>query len=268
MKKFLNKIKSLIKEIIFGLLNLANPRNRRLFILTYHSVGNNPVFFTVNKDNFLWQMNYLKRHDYKAVFLSEAVELLKHNQLREKCVVITFDDGYKDFYKNAFPILKNLGFKTTLFVSTDYINNEMNNSSNHPLAIMSLEELKELNQSGLVEIEPHSKTHLKLTKISLEEARTEILDSKIEIETIFKKTCRSFAYPKGCYNEILADLIKNIGFDAAVTVEEGGNDYGAHLFKLKRNSVDSMTGKKQFIGKINGSIDLFNKMFRWCPLIF
>lgn len=263
MKNLNKKIKSIIKEVIFWFLNFYPPTAPGLSILMYHSVGDNPVFFSIKKDVFAWQMNYLKQHGYKPIFLSEAVGVLERGQWSVKNIVITFDDGYKDIYTNAFPVLKELGFKATVFVVTDGIGSRLNNSASYPLETLNLEELKNLDQNGLMEIEPHTKTHPKLTQIPLSEAKEEILGSKLALEKIFSKTCQIFSYPKGRYNQEVIKLVKELGFKAGVTVEEGTNKPGADLYKLKRNSIDSLTFKNQFIGKINGSIDIFNKFFRW-----
>lgn len=127
-------------------------------------------------------------------------------------VVLTFDDGYKDFYTNAFPILKKYKFKSTIFIITDKVGQN---------GYMTWEDLSELSESGLVEIGSHSISHPDLSKTSESLQKEQLLKSKSEIETNLGIEVVSFCYPSGKYNETTLRLLPITGYKYAVTTRAG-----------------------------------------------
>jgi peptidoglycan/xylan/chitin deacetylase (PgdA/CDA1 family) len=105
---------------IFPFIKKRGPRNFQ--VCTYHRVNNDhdPFFSAVPVDVFEKQMTYLASH-FRACALEEVIELMKKDEVPDNAVVITFDDGYKDNYLNAFPILKRLSLPATIFLATDCI---------------------------------------------------------------------------------------------------------------------------------------------------
>ena len=240
------------------------PKGIGVTILMYHSIGYNAVFFTVTPENFKWQMDYLKANGYQTAFLSELVGWLRTGAvLPAKTTVLTFDDGYQDIYTNAFPILKEHGFKATIFLATDFIGGAMNNRSNVPLKMLSWQQIEEMYQSGLIDFQPHSSGHYDLDRVTLAEAEGQILKSRQLIEAGLNKKCTLFAYPRGKYSLELIRVLKKNGFEAAVTVREGVVLERTDVLELSRNSIDSSTTREQFIGKISYSVELFNRIFKW-----
>ncbi len=120
-----NLLKSAKALKIFDLLSESSWRQNKLLILAYHGISLedehlwNPELFI--PPNFLRRrFELIKQHDCTVLPLNEAIECLYNKSLPKKTVVITFDDGLYDFYQQAFPIIKEFNFPTTLYLSTFY----------------------------------------------------------------------------------------------------------------------------------------------------
>ena len=232
-------LKRIIKDKL-SFVSLFFPPKKGISVLMYHSVDRNNVFFTVNPEMFKKQMKYLKDKGYNVIKLSDLVSLLEFNkELPKKTVVLTFDDGFDDNYTNVFPVLKKYNFPATIFLITGLVNKEMNNSQNIPLKILNWEQIQEMHQSGLIDFQPHTVNHQELNE-------NEIVNSKKDIEEKLNKKCEYFAYPRGVYNDEVIEILKNNGFKASRTVENGKVNKDDDLFKLKRVSVNSTTSLIQF----------------------
>ena len=93
-------------------------------ILMYHYIGYNPdpadkarYILATNPDNFKQQMKYLSDQSYQTISLDTLYAALKkQTTLPSKPIILTFDDGYEDFYTNAYPLLKKYNLKSTLYV--------------------------------------------------------------------------------------------------------------------------------------------------------
>ncbi|MGI8967300.1 MAG: polysaccharide deacetylase family protein, partial [Limisphaerales bacterium] len=107
---------------------MTTGRPRGLPILMYHSIAESErgrlAYYNVNTSATVFekQMRYLQEHGYRTILVSEAVQLLsKHQWPEAPTVVISFDDGYRNFYTHAFAILQEYGFTATMFLPTNYI---------------------------------------------------------------------------------------------------------------------------------------------------
>lgn len=256
-------MRKFIKTIIFYLLNLVFCRGLFLknpVILMYHSVGDNEVFFTVKTEEFAKQMDYLSKNNYNVVPLSA---LLDKSKTRGKTVVLTFDDGYGDNYKNVFPVLKKHGFPATIFLATGFIGSNMNNSYNKPLDMLSWDQIKEMHNSGIIDFEPHTKNHKNFANIPTGESSNEVGLSKSDIESNLGKRCGFFAYPHGEYNDKIKEVLKNFGFSGAVCTKEGFFRKGDDLFSLRRNSIDRTVNMEVFKGKLGYSNIVYQLFKNW-----
>lgn len=225
--------------------------NKHVSILMYHSVDNRSEFFAVNPEEFQWQMGYLKKEQYNVIPLSELVSLFKtNNKIPKKTVVITFDDGYADNFKQAFPVLKKYGFTATIFLTTGLIGNKQYvNKHGSEFEMLDWSQIIEMNNSGLITFEPHTVNHHKLTWLSLVGVEKEALNSKEEIEKKLGNNCQHFAYPKGYFNQEIIKIIKKY-FSSALTTTTGFVSERDGLYTLPRQSIDSKVSKLRFRLKI------------------
>jgi peptidoglycan/xylan/chitin deacetylase (PgdA/CDA1 family) len=147
-------------------------------------------------------------------------------------VVLTFDDGYEDFYTTVFPLLKKYQMKGTVYVIYDFINRP---------GFLKESEIKELIASGIVEIGSHTLDHKYLKTETLEEAKRQITDSKQKFEDAFGIKIRTFAYPFGAYNSEDADMVKDASYEAAFTTKPGAMMSNDAKFVLPRIRPDRYT---------------------------
>lgn len=209
----------------------------------YHSISNEEKgLFKVPKNTFYEHMKYLKDNDYKTLTLDELYDhLINGIPFSEKSVAITFDDGYSDNYKNAYPILKKLGLKATIFTITDYI---ADNSY-----FMSKNQLKEVALNG-IDIESHTTNHPKLDKLSQEDRVKTLKKSKDAIEKLLDKEVKYIAYPFGRCNQEVIDDVKNAGYKMAFTTKMGFANMSSGIYELKRVFISGYADVKRFEKKI------------------
>lgn len=214
-------------------------------ILMYHSVGSNGHFFTVKPEVFEWQLIYLSKSDYIIVPLADIMDKVRTGkQIPEKTVAITFDDGYVDNYYTVFPTIRKYNIPISIFIPVDFIGKKRLVRGVR-MEHMSWPQIREMHDSGIVDFEPHAKTHAKLTEMPIEQARKEIVGSKDEIDRILSKSCRYFSYPFGAYNSDILSLVEK-NFIGAVSATRGFVGSDSNLFTLPRQSVDSSVDRRRF----------------------
>lgn len=196
-------------------------RTVRVPILMYHYISVPPegsdeyrIDLSVSPENFRAQMEYLAANGYTTVDLYDVtLAIVNQRQLPPKPVVITVDDGYRDFYDNAFPVLRELGLKATLFVITDYVDRGEPN-------YVSWAMVEEMAQAG-IRIEPHSKSHVNMNGRGRDFLIWEMLGSRETVEAHIGYTPRYFAYPGGRYDDLAMQVLEELGFWGAVTTYGG-----------------------------------------------
>jgi len=206
-------------------------------ILCYHRFGPRPSQLAVTPAAFEAQMDYLARNGYQVIPLSRLTGFLERGEpIPRNSVVLTIDDGYRSTYEVAFPILRKYGFHATVFLYSDFVG--------APDAL-TWPQMKEMEASGLVSIQPHSKTHANLTLRLPGESdakyrdrmRAEV-DSPIrQIQDRLAVASIAYAFPYGDVNETVVDLLKRQGIHIGVTVTPGGNGFFAYPFMLRRSMV-------------------------------
>ncbi len=181
------------------------------------------------------QIKTLKDFGYNFITASELGQYLDgKKQLPQRPVILTFDDGYADFYTDVFPILKKYNVAATEYVVSGFLD-----TPNY----MTTEQVKEIAQSGLVEIGAHTVHHLNLKSLPLEHAKKEIEQSKEDLEQLLGIKVVSFAYPYGGFNEHLAELVKNAGFTTGVTTKGGSIVNQENKFTLFRVHPGASVGE-------------------------
>jgi peptidoglycan/xylan/chitin deacetylase (PgdA/CDA1 family) len=210
---------------------------QNVMILCYHRFGPAKAKMVVTPEDFDKQMAYLKKNDYRVIPLTRIHAFLKGERaLPQRAVVITIDDGYRSSYDIAYPILKKYGFPATLFVYSDFIGVRDG---------LGWGQIKNMIGSGLVDVQPHSKSHLSLTRRLLdesEEAYRRRVDEEIRlpgqrIKQVLGVPLHTFAYPYGDSDEYLISQLRDFGYLAGVTVKAGSNPAFANPFTLRRTMI-------------------------------
>lgn len=214
----------------------------RLPVILYHYVEyvKDPGDFIrrgldITPKNFEDQLKTLKDNNYQTYFVKEIPQLLSGKiKYASESAVITFDDGYEDFYTDAFPLLKKYQVKTTIYLIYDFIGkkNYLNEG-----------EIKDIIDSGLVEIGSHSLSHVYLASASASEARKQIFESKQKLEDAYGIKVETFSYPYGAYNKNVIELVKEASYSAAITVKQGLTISKDNLFSLPRLRTGLFSGR-------------------------
>lgn len=211
-------------------------------VLMYHSIGENAAFFTVRIEEFVKQMDMLAASKKEVVTFSELVRRYKSGASLANLVSITFDDGYLDTLKNALPILRRYGFRGSIFAIPGRLGQTYATSDGVTLPLFSADQWRYADGADTFELLPHTLNHLELPKLTAIEARHEILESHAVLERIFDADIpRILAYPRGKYVAETVDLMHDIAWEAACTVEPGLMTCKTDVFRIPRNSVDSQT---------------------------
>jgi len=174
---------------------------------------------------FQHQIDTLKNNGYTFITPSEIVKIEGGDEKIEKPIIISFDDGYRDFYTDVFPILKKNNIKAVAYIVPGFLDH---------LNYMYWDQLKEISQSNLVEIGAHSMHHPSLDSLSDKDAYNEILDSKLVLELSLGRQITTFAYPYGHFSDQTVELVESAGFTSALTTEPGINDNQSDKFTLHR----------------------------------
>jgi peptidoglycan/xylan/chitin deacetylase (PgdA/CDA1 family) len=201
-------------------------------IIMYHSV--NPDAHPENRlsvtpKTFQRQMYFLKKHRYNVLPLESLIDLIKDKKkFPPKTIFITFDDGYRDIYLYAFPILKKYNLPATIFIIT----NEVGRAQNDRL---TWEEIKAMRDSGIISIGSHSLGPEPLTNLKSEEViKKEIFDSKKILEEKLGHQINFFSYPEGRFNAKIRQYVIDAGYKLAVATHPGRDYPDDDLFALKR----------------------------------
>jgi peptidoglycan/xylan/chitin deacetylase (PgdA/CDA1 family) len=212
--------------------------------LMYHKIDN-PARDSLVRGGFTptqrfeKQLSYLKRQGVKFYYASELIEYyLEHAAFPRDGIALTFDDGWKDNYENAFPLLRRYGIKATIFLVASCIGQ----TSSKALADgegarehLTREEILEMSEHG-IEFGSHSMNHKLLHEISATEVKEEVEQSKREIEALVQKSCKVFAYPAGFFSETAKRAVKDAGYIGAFSTIYGPTEQ-PDVYALNRTEI-------------------------------
>jgi peptidoglycan/xylan/chitin deacetylase (PgdA/CDA1 family) len=233
-------------------------------ILMYHSVGRgadtrHPYYDTnISPAVFQRHLQFLRREGYTTAYLSDIVEILQNGRDFQKLVAITFDDGFRSFYSQAFPMLSKYGFTATLFVPSGLVGQQ--NSSLGPEPFMTWDEIREVSRHG-VHIGSHSVSHPDLYRLDSRALEGEVRFSKATIENNIGESVRSFAYPFAfpehdqSFSRRFGALLQHVGYDSGVSTVIGRARRSHHRYVLPRLPVNSHDDPALFEAKLNGNYD-------------
>lgn len=225
-------------------------------ILMYHKVNPDPetgnLGLRVPPSEFDWQMQYLSDQGYHSVSLQEVRDYFKEGKpLPPKPVVITFDDGYRDNYTYALPILEKYGFTATVFVVVNTIGkvNIFDLGVQPVNQMMNWCELRDMASRGIT-IGSHTMDHPHLSEVSPDKALYQIKESKAALENGLGLPVKYFCYPYGSYNQAVRKMVEQCGYEAATTTHQGLTYPSDDVFALKRVYVTGQLSHQKFIREI------------------
>lgn len=251
---------------------------RALPILMYHSIsddterGCSPYYkTTTNPALFAQHMRWLSEEGFRSVGLEEGIQLVQQGELeREKVVVITFDDGFRDFYDSAFPAMKTQGHTATVFLPTAFI--EQSRQSFKNKECLTWEEVRELRAQG-VQFGSHTVDHPVLYQTSWKEIADQLAFSKEKLQEELGEKVTSFAYPYAFpqqdlrFTSAFKKMLQEQGYRHCVTTMIGRVQSGDDLFCLKRLPVNHCDDKPLLLAKLNGAYDGIGCLQSWSKAV-
>ena len=255
----------LLRSAVGSFLSRSEPAPKTLRILMYHRVADTleTDILAVTPFAFTAQMRWLREEGWVVLALPEALRRLEAGTLPPKTTAITFDDGYRDNYEEAAPILSKFGFSATIFPVTAFVLEETEHrryrGRSPKIPYLTIDQIRELKKAGF-DFGGHTHTHPLLTSISFEEAQEEIFGAKKLLEQWTGEKSTLFAYPNGVYGKEHFRILDALGYEAALTVRPGANHPGTFRFALLRTEVSGRDSLGDFIRKMNGGFDLMHRV--------
>jgi peptidoglycan/xylan/chitin deacetylase (PgdA/CDA1 family) len=217
-------------------------------VLYYHSVPAN------QRQQFAQQLDVIVRHT-TPVSLSGEVKL----QAGVRLAGITFDDGFENFYDQAWPELEKRKIPSVMFVIAD-ASGKAFGPAGHSERVMSLDQFRSLPEN-LVTLGSHTLTHPFLPSLSDDEARREIAGSRAALESVLNRKINLFSFPFGGFTERLVEICREAGYDRAFTTLPNFAFAKPNEFAVGRVRVDPTDSPLEFRLKLAGA-------YRWLPLAF
>jgi peptidoglycan/xylan/chitin deacetylase (PgdA/CDA1 family) len=243
MKLFL---KSIITYLYSSVI-LKKNREDGLRVLMYHSITNEDSsddIWSLGLNSFSEHLSYLDGN--KNINLYRCTDLI--SQRPKDGIMITFDDGYRNNFEVAAPILFELKIPFSVFVITDFIKQAKKNFMNESM-------LKELAGHPLVSIGSHSRSHVRLTKCNRKELANEISGSKSYLEDLLGREIDMFSYPHGDFNSVVRSEVLKAEYKLGFTSHYDVNKKSQDKLKLNRNEIWNTDNLQTLKKKLQGDFD-------------
>lgn len=249
-------------------LNLIHSDSLYIPVLMYHHFSETKSSSTtIHPDEFRRQLTYLKSIGYETITDHELLAYMNGDgKLPDKPILITMDDGYESNYQYAYPILKELGMKATIYVIGSQLR-ENNLTPRPPKEIprLSWEQAREMYRSGVMEIQSHTydlhykghingnkkraairgpiiiNGHLETNAEYEKRVESDLRKNKLLIEEKVGNTVVSLAYPYGAFSDKSEKLVKKAGYHMSFSIKEGLNIKEAGPFLLHRINIPNKT---------------------------
>ena len=215
-------------------------------VVAFHRVGewSGTDGLTVSVPMFERFCAFFKRH-FRVVGLHDLVDKLERRVDLDRELVITFDDGYRDNFENAAPVLEKLSLPATFFVVSGWMGTDVvpswDEQHGRRFPLMTWDEVRSLHQRGF-DIGAHTRTHVDLGTVSEAVAREEIFGARRELEAHLSATVDLFAYPFGRQQHMASsnrDVVRAAGFRCCCSCFGGSVASGSNPFYLARVPIST-----------------------------
>jgi len=257
----------------------------RIPILMYHSISNEKIknvhpYYETNTTPkiFADHMKFLFENDYSVISLLDAVKIFNRNNnclkknfynkignkstnRRINYAVITFDDGFRDFYTDAFPILQEYGFSATVFLPTLYVDSDIRFKSKECL---TWSQVIELSRKG-ISFGSHTVNHLELYRLGKMEIEYELKNSKEKIDSVLGKQIESFSYPFAFPDQdnqfitFMKEMLQKCRYKNGVTTRIGTVSENEDPLFLRRIPINSYDDQLFLKAKLEAAYDWIYK---------
>lgn len=236
-----------------------------LAILTYHSIDDSGSVVSIAPRTFADQMKALAETGFRGISMKEALTYRQANgRWPENSAVLTFDDGFANFYETAMPEIAKHSFSATVFVISGHVGGH--NDWDAPPAVLGSQsmltwsQVKELDEQG-IEIGAHTRTHPDLRRLSKPEIEAEITGCCSDISERTGQAVESFAYPYGYLNRQAEEVAQQAMRSACTTELRRTNDEPFHL--LPRVDMYYLQSPNQLSSLVAGKLDGYLTVRRW-----
>jgi len=244
-------------------MEVNNETKEEIPVLMYHFFSNyekRKGQYTVYSKDLKKDLEYIKNQGYTTITVKDLVNNIENNiKLPKKPIILTIDDSSKSFYTIMFPMLKEMNMKAILSVIGIYSEEESNNGFH-----MSWDQLKEVEDSGLVELQNHSYNlhdygngKYGIKQYSYEDTETyknrlkeDFLLNNEKLKSLNGITPLAFTYPLGYSNDIAKELIKELGFKASFSCAEKRLILDTNLYNIPRFNRDGRFTTSEMFGNI------------------
>jgi peptidoglycan/xylan/chitin deacetylase (PgdA/CDA1 family) len=245
------------------------PSARHFPVLMYHSISADPEpgfspYYKVctSPRRFAEQMQWLADHGWRGVGLTQGLAAIGGLQPgsvpREKPVGITFDDGFRDFLTEAFPVLQRHGFSATMYLPTNFIADSPRPFKSHEC--LTWPEVAELHRAG-IEFGSHTAGHPELVRLDWRQIERELRDSRAVIASRLGSGVPAFAYPFAFpqadreFATGFREALRTAGYESCVTTEIGIVAPGDNPLELRRLPANDCDDPALFRAKLDGDYD-------------
>ena len=226
-------------------------------ILMYHIVAKSHTSqerpYACSPRLFSRHMQYLSSQGFQLISLDEISRYIKNREhFPPNSIAVTIDDGFRETYENAFPLLQHYGIPATVFVITGLTGKSnlwMQTRGFPSREMLSWRHIKDMRVAGIT-FGSHTVTHPRLPDISDNEAHHEIRDSKKVLEDRLGEQIAHFAYPFGLFTERTRALVEEAGYVLACSCRSGFNRSDVDPLVLRRIDVYGTDSLRKFAQKI------------------
>lgn len=236
MQKILseNKIMTKWNEVLNYIPVNEKLKDDNFIAVMFHDINNSYTGIDYAIDGFEKLLNIVFQKGYKLCSVRKYFESVN----KENLIVCTFDDGYENVYKNAFPIMEQYGFSATVFLCPDLIgkNNSWNHRDDANRRHLTHKMILELVKSGW-EIGSHGLSHINLLRLSEHELNYTLSESKKLLQEY--GVIDTFCYPYGIFNLYIKNMVKKY-YTKAFSVTVGSKNYKYDPFQITRLTPEDL----------------------------